>query len=193
MMSQIALRSHKSSRIHPHKFALWASFASIIMMFIALTSAYIVRQAAGNWLDFQIPGIFIQSTLIILLSSITLHFALKNFKQEKEYPYKILLIVTLILGIAFVCMQYVGWQHLFSTGVDLKGNPSGSFFYLITGFHALHVLGGIAALTVAIMHAFGLKFRATKRRITRLELTSQYWQFVDILWVYLFVFLTIMR
>lgn len=192
-MNQVALTSHKSSRLHPHKFALWASFASIIMMFIALTSAYIVRQAAGNWLDFQIPGIFITSTIVIVASSISLHFALKSFKEQKESRYKVLLILTLLLGITFVCIQYIGWQKLFYTGVDLKGNPSGSFFYLITGFHAMHVLGGIAALIVALMHAFGLKFRVTKRRIIRLELTTHYWHFVDILWVYLIVFLTIMR
>lgn len=90
-------------------------------------------------------------------------------------------------------MQYMGWTELFKIGVDLKGNVSGSFFYLLSGIHALHVLGGIAAMTVAVIHAWSLKFNVTQKRINRFDLVVNYWHFVDFLWIYLFIFLLIKK
>jgi len=94
-----------------------------------------------------------------------------------------------VLGIGFVASQYSGWQDLFALGVDMKANVSGSFFYLITGAHAVHVLAGIACLVVAMIHAFTLKFRYTDRRKNRFELVLHYWHFVGVLWIYLLYFL----
>ena len=190
-MNDLALKNNSKTtrRIHPQVFALWMGFLSIIMMFIALTSAYIVKQAAGNWLEFIIPNSFYVSTAVILISSLTLHVSYSSFKKGKELLYKSMLVVTLILACVFIVMQYKGWFQLFDGGVDMKGNPSGSFFYLITGLHAVHILGGIAALIVAILHAFTLPFKPTERRRVRFSLVLQYWHFVDILWIYLFTFL----
>ena len=78
-------------------------------------------------------------------------------------------------------------------GIDLKGNPSGSFLYVITGVHALHIIGGIAALIVALLHAFTLKFKITPKRKIRFELVIHYWHFIGLLWVYLFGFLLLSR
>jgi len=190
-MSSVSL--HKDSpvrnRIHPQSFALYTSFASIMMMFIAFTSAYIVRQSSGNWLEYQIPNIFYTSTAILLLSSITLHFSYSSFKKEKELPYKLFLVISLILGVAFVVSQYTGWMQMFGQGVDMKRNLSGSFFYLITGVHAAHILGGISAIIVALVHAFTLRFKVTEKRKHRFSLVVHYWHFVDFLWVYLLLFL----
>ena len=177
------------NRIHPHKFALWAAMASICMMFGAFTSAYIVKQAAGNWLEFSFPYEFYWSTAVILLSSVTLHYSFSSFKNKEEKKYKQLLIASLGLGITFVVLQYLGWAALYERGVDLKGNVSGSFFYLLSGIHALHVLGGIAAMIVATLHAYTLKFNVTEKRINRFDLVLNYWHFVDFLWVYLVIFL----
>ena len=192
-MTNIALQSYNQSRIHPHKFALWVAMASIMMMFAAFTSAYLVRQAAGNWLEFSLPSIFYTSTLLILVSSITMQWAYNGFVKGNEVAYKIGLIISLVLGLIFIVLQYNGWMALFNIGVDLKGNPSGSFLYVITGVHAAHVIGGIAALLVAIMHAFSLKFKPSAVRKIRFELVLQYWHFIGLLWVYLFVFLLITR
>lgn len=181
--------SYNRSKIHPHKFALWVSFASIIMMFASLTSAYIVRQAAGNWLEYRMPGTFYISTIVILISSITLHSAYIAFKKENEILYKGLLVLSFILGNAFIVLQYQGWMELYEIGIQLTGNPSGAFFYVISGVHALHVLGGIAAIVVALVHAYMLKFKVTEKRKNRFQLVVHYWHFVDILWVYLFVFI----
>jgi len=193
-MSELLIdTTYRSSRINPKKFALWAAMGSIVMMFAALSSAYIVRQAAGNWLEFQLPGIFYLSTAIILISSITLHKSYSSFKNEQESPYKLYLIVTFVLGIGFIISQYYGWQRLYALGIDLKGNPSGSFVYVLSFIHVAHVLGGIACLLTALFHAFALKFRVTDKRKNRFELVVHYWHFVDLLWVYLLIFLLISR
>ena len=181
------------NKIHPHKFAVWVGCGSIVMMFASLTSAYVVRQAAGNWLEFTLPSIFKLSTLVILLSSATLHASYLAFKQEKEAQYKGLLLVTYALAILFFVFQYKGWVELANGGVPFTLNPSGDFVYVITWLHAAHVIGGLATLTVALIHAFGLKFKPTPKRKTRFELTLTYWHFVDFLWVYLFIFLTLYR
>ena len=111
-MSTLTIKPKKRFRIHPQKFALWSAMASIIMMFAALTSAYIVRKAAGNWLEYALPTIFYYSTLIILLSSITLHGSYLSFKKGNALLYRLGLFVTLLLGVAFVIMQYVGWDRI---------------------------------------------------------------------------------
>ena len=181
------------NRIHPHKFALYVAFASIIMMFGSLTSAYIVKSAAGNWLEYTMPSYFYYSTAVLLLSSVTLHSAYLNFKNKNEKAYKVLLLCSLVLGIGFVTLQYYGWNALFNVGVDLKANVSGSFLYLITGLHAAHIIGGIAAILVAIVHAFTLPFIVTEKRKVRFQLVLQYWHFVDILWLYLLIFLLVCK
>ncbi len=178
----------QQSKIPPHKLALWVGIASIVMIFAALTSAYIVRRAAGNWYEFKLPDIFFVNTLIIVLSSVTLHFSYSSFKKGREKLYKALLLTTFALGLAFVVLQYEGWQALNAMGATFKINPSSSFVYVISGLHAAHVLGGITALTVALVHAFWLPFRPTKRRRLRFELVVHYWHFVDVLWVYLIIF-----
>jgi cytochrome c oxidase subunit 3 len=178
-----------SSKIHPLKFALWIGCASILMMFAAFTSAYIVRHAAGNWLEFRLPNIFYVSTVAILLSSIALQASFVAFKKKKESQYRLLLVLALAFGLAFIVLQYQGWMAMQAIGVFLDGNPSGSFVYLITGVHAAHVLGGLAVLTMAAMHAFLLKFEVTAGRKLRFELTLTYWHFVGFLWLYLIFFL----
>lgn len=167
--------------------------ASMVMMFASLSSAYIVRQAAGNWFEFNLPNLFYVSTVIILLSSVALHKSYTSFTAHKEKSYKRYLVLSFVLGIGFVVSQYLGWQQLYALGIDLKGNPSGSFLYVITFIHVLHVVGGIACLIVAMIHAFTLKFNVTEKRKHRFELVNQYWHFVDVLWIYLLVFLLICK
>lgn len=184
-----ALRQeYNQSKINPHKLALWIAIGSIIMMFAAFTSAYVVRRAAGNWLEFKLPDIFMVNTVVILLSSLTLQLAYTGFKQKKEQQYKGFLIATFLLGFAFVVLQYQGWEAMTEIGATFTVNPSSSFIYVISGLHAAHVLGGIAALTVALTHAYVLPYKPTLRRKQRFELVVHYWHFVGILWVYLMVF-----
>jgi len=176
------------NKIHSKKFALWVACASITMMFAAFTSSYLVRRAAGNWLEFPLPTMFYYSTIVIVLSSIFLHLGYRAFKAGRELAYKRFLGLAFISGFVFVLLQYAGWIALQEMGVAINTNPSGSFVYVISGVHAAHVLGGIAALAVALLHAFMLPFKVTAARTLRFELTLTYWHFVDVLWVYLFIF-----
>ena len=155
-MSVAISNQQTRNKIHPHKFALWVACASITMMFAAWTSAYVVRQSAGNWLEFRLPNIFFINTAILLFSSVTIHAAYIFFKREKEGLYKGLLVLSFFLGITFLVLQYQGWYALYDIGVALDGNPAGSFIYVFSGFHGLHILGGLAAIFVAIVHAFAL-------------------------------------
>ena len=187
---EVATRRNK---IHPKKLALWVALMSLVMMFTALTSAYVVRRAAGNWLEFDIPVLFYVNTLVIIASSITLHAAYVAFKREATLAFKALLSVSFLLGIAFVVLQLLGWDELAAAGVELTLNPAGDFIYAISGLHALHVIGGIAVLAVALIFAFLKGTEQSPARQLRLELTLTYWHFVDILWIYLIVFLSLQR
>ena len=179
------------NKIHPHKFALYVACASIIMLFTAFTSAYIVRQAAGNWLEFRLPDLFFVNTGVILLSSLALQGSYWSFKRDKKEGYRGLLTLAFLLGITFLVLQFKAWQALTGIGVMLDGNPSGSFIYLISGVHAGHILGGIAAITMALIHAFMLPVKATPRRTLRFELVLIYWHFVGFLWLYLLGFFVV--
>jgi cytochrome c oxidase subunit III len=188
-----ALRQeYNQSKIHPHKMALWVAIGSIIMMFAAFTSAYMVRRASGNWLEFKLPDIFMVNTVVILLSSVTIHLSYTGFKKGNEQRYKGMLISTFFLGLLFVVLQYKGWEALTAMGATFTVNPSSSFIYVISGLHAAHVLGGITALVVALTYAYVLPYKPTLQRKQRFELVVQYWHFVDILWVYLMVFFLIL-
>lgn len=183
----------KRNKIHPKKFALWVACGSMSMLFAALTSAYMVRQAAGNWLEFPLPNIFFVNTLVILISSVTLHGAYLAFKSERENLYKGLLLVSLLLGFTFVALQYQGWEALTNMGIPLKLNPSGDFVYALSWIHLAHLLGGIAALLIGLIIAFSRKFKVTPARKLRFELTLTYWHFVGGVWLYLIVFMTFQR
>ncbi len=176
------------NKIHPHKFALLVACASMVMMFAAFTSAYIVRHAQGNWLEFKLPDMFWISTLAIVLSSVTLQASYYFFINENSRSYRSLLLATFVLGLSFLALQYQGWLELSSIGVEFNGNPSGSFVYVISGIHAMHILAGIAVLFVALVHAYSLKFKVVPVRKLRLELTLIFWHFLGALWVYLFLF-----
>jgi len=183
----------RRNKIHPHKFALWIGCASLFMVFMGLSSAYMVRQPAGNWLEFQLPQVFMYSTGVLLLSSVVLHGSYVSFTKGNELMYKALLILTGLLSFVFFVLQFQGWQEMNAMGIPFTLNPSGDFVYVISWFHAAHVVGGLAILAVALIHAFGLKFKVTEKRKLRFQLTYTYWHFVDLLWVYLFLFLTLYR
>ena len=181
------------NKIDPKYFALLVACGSIVMMFTAFTSAYVVRQSAGNWLEFKLPSIFTYSTILIIISSITLHLSYYSYKNGKEIAYKAFLGASFILGILFVISQYQGWVALKDMGVNLDGNPSGSFVYVISGIHAAHVIGGIGGLAIALVHAFWLKYFISDKRSLRFKMILTYWHFVDFLWLYLFIFFTTQR
>lgn len=180
-------------KIHPHKFLLWAGIASIVMMFAGLTSAYVVKRAQSNWLEFSIPHEFWISTAVILLSSLTMHLAVKAFKDKQRKKYRVLLNVTVVLGLLFGLLQWFGFADLQDRGIQLFGNgsnPSASFLGIIVGLHFLHVLGGIVALLISFFRAY--RVRVKTYDVVPVEIVATYWYFVDVLWIYLLVFFSLM-
>lgn len=178
-------------RIHPHKFTLWVAIASIVMMFAGLTSAFIIKRNQANWVPFDIPVVFWYSTAVIIASSITLVMALRVFKERNMAKYRKLVVATLILGVLFIVLQVMGFSELWAKGMTLTGNVSFSFLYVIVGLHALHVAGGIIALIVLFLQAFNSKVR--NYNAVPVEVMSTYWHFVDFLWIYLLIFLMMIR
>jgi cytochrome c oxidase subunit 3 len=178
-------------RIHPHKFTLWVGIGSIIMMFAGFTSAYIVKRNLANWLTFDLPVIFWYSTAVIILSSLTIMISRNSFKQGEMSKYRRWLAVTMFLGILFVVMQTIGFINLWENGVTLTRNVSFSFLYIIVGLHALHVIAGVIALLVTLIKAFSIR-RKTYSTVP-IDLMSTYWHFVDFLWIYLLIFLVLIK
>ena len=181
----------KSTKIHPHKFTLWVGIGSILMMFAGLTSAYIVKRNQVNWQTFDLPVAFWYSTVVIILSSFTLMAAVNSFKTRLMSRYRLLMGVTLILGSVFIILQVIGFQQLWGLGITLQGNVSYSFLYVIVGLHAVHVIGGVIALIVMCLQAFRSNVR--NYSIIPVELMNTYWHFVDILWIYLLIFLLMIK
>lgn len=177
--------------VNKWKFIIWLFIITIVMLFASQTSAYLVRRAEGNWAEFEIPTIFWISTLILMLSSATMHFSLKAAKSGDNAKLKTLVAITTALGLVFLGMQYLGWQDLQQQGVFLKGNPSGSFFYIFTGLHMAHLVLGLGILIATFIMAFRTKLDANDTILVEVCATS--WHFLDILWIYLFVFLLYFR
>lgn len=179
----------KRNKIHPKKFALYASCASIVMLFASLTSGYIVRQSQGNWVEFALPPSFYISTLCIVCSSLMIHLSYIFFKKNATVLYRSLLIATFLLAIGFCVYQYFGWMEIRDiSGLPLGANPSADFVYVLTMLHVAHVFGGMVVLLTALFHAFYLTHRVTKTRLLRFELSMIYWHFVDFVWLYLLLF-----
>lgn len=191
-MIMSGVTSPERKRIHPHKFTLWVGLGSIVMMFAGLTSAYVVKKSQSNWLEFPLPKVFWYSTFVIVASSVTIYLALQAFKARRMVRYKNLLTITVILGILFGALQWIGFQDLKLHGVQLFGigsNPAASFLGIIVGLHVLHVLGGIIALLVLFFRSYRARIRSYNS--VPIEIVGTYWHFVDILWIYLFIFLSV--
>jgi cytochrome c oxidase subunit III len=169
------------------KFALWLFIITIVMIFAALTSAYIVRQAEGNWVVFDLPVELYYTTGIILLSSITMHWAYLAAKKDELLQVKMAITLTSILGLAFLTGQVYVWGALVDMRIFLVGNPSGSFLYILSGLHGLHLVSGVIFLIIVLISTFNYKVHA--KNLNQIQMCTTYWHFLDALWVYLFLFL----
>ena len=175
--------------------------ASMSMAFAGLTSGYMVREAQGNWRYYHLPAAFSISTAVIIISSVTMILGVRAFKTRQMPRYRMLLSVTLILGLLFGLLQCGGFYQLYhqlqqvringqvlnqAATVRLNGNPSESFLFIIAGLHLLHLLGGLVALLFVFFRAFRTNVKTYNA--TGIEIVATYWHFVDALWIYLFVF-----
>jgi cytochrome c oxidase subunit III len=169
---------------------MFVALAGILMFFMAFVSAYIVRKDMPNsaWITLQVPRVLWLNTLILIASSFTLARAHSRFTAKDEDGFRHWWATTTVLGILFVAGQIIAWRQLAAQGIFLATNPSSSFFYVFTGAHGVHLLGGILALLY-------VQFRATRKiaRGTAIEVVSMYWHFMDGLWVFLFLLLYLGR
>ena len=191
MVSAI-IQKPTSSGVHPLKFALWLIIISIIMMFAAFTSAYIVRKEEGNWLEFDLPQSLIINTALLVLSSIFMQLALNAARKDNLNQLKLFLVATLALGIAFLIGQWQAWGDLVNSRVFFGGsdsNPSGSFLYVLTGVHGFHLVTGLIFVFIVLISSF--QFKVHSKNLLRIELCTIYWHFLGGLWVYLYLFLTL--
>ena len=188
---KIVEEPRKTLAMNPKKFAMWLFIGSVVMLFASLTSAYIVRQAEGNWLYFELPSILTVSTIVILLSSVTMQVAYWAAKRDRLEMVKILVTVTSVLGLTFLILQFEGWKALVANQVYLVGNPSGSFLYVITGLHGLHLISAIVFLLIVLVSTY--RYRVHSKNLTQIEMCTTYWHFLGGLWLYLFVFLLLYR
>ncbi|WP_435134974.1 cytochrome c oxidase subunit 3 [Formosa sp. A9] len=185
----------EEKRARAKKVMLWFGIISLIMTFAGWTSAFIVSSSRPDWLsDFVIPTAFIISTVLIIVSSVTLFLAKKALQKGNRQATTVLLLVTFGLGVAFVYNQFVGFSEIIQAGYNFTGPTSNitmSYVYVIALMHVLHVVVGLICLLVVIYNHFKHKYNATK--MLGFELASTFWHFVDVLWVYLFLFLYFFR
>jgi cytochrome c oxidase subunit III len=177
--------------MHPKKFALWLFIVSVCMVFAAWTSAYIVRQSDGNWFVFELPNTFWITSAIIVISSATMHWASRAARKNNLEGTKVAISITAVLGVAFLVGQFIAWGEMVQRNAHFVGNPSGSFVYVISGFHGLHIIGGVIFLLIVLSAAF--RYRVHSTNLTQIEMCATYWHFLGALWLYLFVFLLLNR
>jgi cytochrome c oxidase subunit III len=173
------------------KMMLWFGIASLIMSFAGWTSAFVVSSSREDWLkDFVLPNAFIVSVVVMLISSVTFILAKRALINNNRQQATIWLLATLVLGIAFIVNQFLGFQEIINKGYYFTGPTSNitmSYIYLIAMVHILHVVVGLICLLVVIYNHFKQKYNATN--MLGFELAATFWHFVDILWLYLFFFL----
>jgi len=168
---------------------IWIALFAVTMSFAAFTSALFIRQASTDWTHIAAPPVLFVSTAVLLVSSLMIEMGRHGFdgkpisQIEERGKGLVLLTATLVLGLAFVGGQYLAWRELAAQGLYLATNPNSSFFYLLTGVHALHVLGGIAALAYLLAQ---LAARSSVRR-NLVNGVVVYWHFMAALWLYLLV------
>lgn len=184
-----------------YRIGVLVGLASILMMFTALASAYVVRSGmptSTDWRGGDMPSFVYVSTALIVLSSLTFTRAKAALRHKEAAGYRLWLGVTLLLGLGFLASQLLAWRELVGRGMYLATNPHSSFFYVLTGLHALHLFGGILAL--ALLYAYarraggaddGVEVDLKRRTLT--DVVGIYWHFMDGLWVFLFLLLLLWR
>ena len=181
----------KSRTARSYKLILLFAMVSMTMMFAGLTSAFVVSKSRADWLkDFQLPTAFFYSTAAIIGCSVTFYLAKKAIQKNNQSKTTLFLLSTLVLGILFVVLQFVGFGQIVDNGYYFTGSGSSittTFLYVVTVVHLIHLAGGVISLLIIIYNHFKQKYNSSQT--LGIELGAMYWHFLDLLWVYLFLFL----
>lgn len=188
---ELSILEEKKRKERSAKLILLFAMASMTMMFAGITSAFVVSKSRADWLkDFQLPTAFYWSTLVIISCSVTFHLAKLAIKKDQNSKTSMYLLLTLLLGCSFVGLQFLGFNQIIAEGYYFTGQASSittTFLYIVTLVHLLHLAGGIISLLIIIYNHFKQKYNSTQT--IGIELGAMYWHFLDVLWVYLFLFL----
>jgi cytochrome c oxidase subunit 3 len=184
----------RDDAIEPSKFriGMWVAMASIVMLFVSLTSAYVLRQSRGlseahDWFPLHMPRVLWLTTALLLASSVTIEMARRALRRSQYGWFRSLISLTALLGLGFLVGQLRAWLVLVGQGVYVYSHPHSSFFYILTSLHAIHLIGGLIALLIVTVSA--LRLRITRSKRNAVDVTVLYWHFMDVLWIYLFVLL----
>lgn len=178
---------------------LYALLTALTTFFLATTAAFLYARFTNPNFQFHLPTIFHANTAIILASSFTMVFAQKAQQEDNERGYLQAMGVTFLLGCAFLAFQIVGWTETHLLGNTIKTNNGNAYLFLISGLHFLHVVGGLGVMAVSLFKSYRrlkdpvqeLLFSVDPARKTRIKLLGTYWHFVDVLWVYLYIFFVV--
>jgi cytochrome c oxidase subunit 3 len=193
-MSAISIEEKREIREKVAKPLLWIAIVSMIMLFGAFTSAYVVSRGKGTWIVFDLPQLFYVSTALIIASSVTMNWAVSLAKQNKFDKVKGPVLFTFLLGTAFVVFQFYGCKELIKNNIYFLGkysHPSGSYLYLLVLVHFLHLFSGLISLLVVYFRSAMGKYNA--QDMLGIKLCATFWHFLDGLWIYLFLFLLFVR
>ena len=180
------LVNEKRRKLFSKQFLLWLVLLSITMFFAALTSAYLVKSGDGGFLKFRLPSMFSYTTILVLLSSASMQGAYLCAKRNSLRWLKGLLFLTLLLGLGFLWGQLGGWRQLIIKNIYFIGNPGGSFVYVISGTHAIHLLAGILYLLYILYRTW--RYQVHSENLLGLKMCLTYWHFISLLWLYLYIF-----
>jgi cytochrome c oxidase subunit 3 len=187
--------TEKEKHDRSKRMMLWFGIVALLMGFAGWTSAYIVSSSRKDWIsDIELPTLFYVSTGIIILSSLSYILALRGIKSNKHQSSTIFLVITLVLGIAFIFLQFQGFEQMLENGYRFTGPTSSikmSYVYLIAAVHIVHVVAGLISLVVVLVQQ--LKSRYTSVEYLGMELGANFWHFLGILWVYLILFMTFVK
>lgn len=183
--------------VNPKMFGLWLAMAGMTMFFAALTSALILKKGDfRSWENFKLPNVFMLSTLVIIMLSVTMHGALVSYRKAKFTAFRWLFFGGFVLGLVFLFTQWMGFVALKDMGFPLTGNIAGQFIYLLAVVHGFHIAIALLVTLVALIKAvmarrdpqFELKNIINPKRKLQMELLVTFWHYIDIVWIYLFLF-----
>ncbi|NDV15609.1 heme-copper oxidase subunit III [Muricauda sp. TY007] len=181
----------KEKNSRAKKMMLWFGIVSLIMGFAGWTSAYIVSSKREDWVsDLELPSAFFISTAMIILSSITYLLAKKAVAKNNQKNGTIFLLITLVLGITFISLQFVGFSQMLENGYYFTGPTSNikmSYVFLLAAVHIAHVVAGLISLSVVLVQQLRNKY--TPENMLGMELGATFWHFLDFIWVYLILFM----
>ena len=183
--------------VHPQMFGLWLAMAGMTMFFAALTSALILKKGDfRSWENFKLPNVFMLSTVVIVMLSVTMHAALVSYRKAKFTAFRWLFLGGFVLGVTFLFTQWLGFVALKDMGFPLTGNIAGQFIYMLAVVHGLHIAIALLITLVALIKAvrarkdplFELKNIINPKRQLQMKLLVTFWHYIDIVWIYLYLF-----